>query len=358
MTNFIKLIIFLLFTLAYQSMLVAQGMGPANVNVAIAEVRSLSPYAWVSGTIVSRNNSRLAPEVSGRLIELANLGLKVKKGDIIAMIDDRSLQNTKRELTAALASAKTNHKYLSSEVARIQSLANKNLSSQNDLDRSVLNRDIAFGELSEAQARLSQVNQNIDDASLKAPFDGLVTHRLSNIGEYVNSGTAIINLVETAQLEVSAFAPLPTYQYLKEASVLAIESPLGTGNARIKALIPVADSRSHLMEIRLDMTDFDWPVGLTLKVAVTNGKQQDVLAVPRDALVLRREGVSIFKVAADNTAQQVRVTLGIGAGELVQIIGDLEAGDRVIIRGAERLNDGQAVKVNPSNDKLISGATK
>jgi RND family efflux transporter MFP subunit len=336
----------------------AQQMRAANVNVASAEFKALSPYAWVSGTVVSRNNSNLASEVSGRLIKLANLGSRVSKGDVIATIDDRNLQNRKQELNAALISTKANYRFLSAEVERIRALTKKNLLSKTDLDRAISNRDIAFGALSEAQARLIQVEQDIEYTLVRAPFDGLVTKRLSNIGEYIDGGTAIIHLVETAELEASVFAPLSTYQYLQKIETLAIKSEMGSGLARIKSLIPVADRRSHLMEIRLDMTDYGWPIGLPLKVAVINGEQQDVLAAPRDALVLRKDGISIFKVTADNTAQEVNVTVGIGAGDMVQIKGDVKAGEQLVIRGAERLNDGQPLQIKASNDKLISGIKK
>ena len=107
------------------------------------------------------------------------------------------------------------------------------------------------------------------------------------------------------------------------------------------------------MEVRLDMSDFDWPVGLNIKVAVANGKARRVLSVPRDALVLRREGASVFIVDSKNTAQQVTVQVGMGEGGLVEIIGKVKAGDKVIIRGAERLQPGQAVSIKDNNQQLI-----
>jgi multidrug efflux pump subunit AcrA (membrane-fusion protein) len=71
-----------------------------------------------------------------------------------------------------------------------------------------------------------------------------------------------------------------------------------------------------------------------------------VLAVPRDALILRREGASVFTVASDMTVEQVRVITGLGDGNYIEIIGDLTAGDRVVTRGGERLNSGMKVSSN------------
>lgn len=332
-----------------------QGFPAPSVNVVTAEMKKLSPVAWVSGTVVSRNNSQLAAEVSGRLVGLAELGAEVKKDEVIAQIDDKTIKIQLRENKASVENAQSRLDFLESEVKRKKTLARRNLSAITDLDETISQRDVAKGDLAAAQARVEQTLQNLEYSQLKAPFDGLVAERLSNQGEYVNSGTAIIRLVETANLEASVFAPLTAYRYLKQSDSLAVESPLGNGMAPIKTLVPVADSRSHLMEVRLDMSKFDWPVGLDIKVAVANGEAKEVLAVPRDALVLRREGTSVFRINQENSAEQVQVEVGLGAGEYVAITGDVNVGDKIVVRGAERLRPGQAVQIKSSNQTLISG---
>jgi len=333
----------------------AQGFPAPSVNVTSAEIKSLAPVAWVSGTVVSRNNSQLAVEVSGRLVELAELGTRVKKGDVIAKIDDSVLLLKQQEESASVESETSRLKFLESEVKRKTSLAKRNLSAKTDLDQTISDRDVAKGNLSAAKARLAKTQQDLTFSQLKAPFDGLVAERLSNIGEYVNNGTAIVRLVETAHLEASVFVPLTAYRFLTQAKSLAVESPLGNGLAPIQNLVPVAESRSHLMLVRLDMSSFDWPVGLTIKVAVANGNSQEVLAVPRDALILRREGVSVFRINGENKAEQIPVKVGIGAGEYVEVISELKAGDQVVIRGGENLRPDQVVQIKTNNQNLISG---
>lgn len=333
----------------------AQQMPPAFVNVVKAQIKPLAPVAWVSGTLVSSNDSHLAAEVPGRIVRLAELGTQVKKGDLLAQIDDSSLQIQRQEDMANLAKARSRLAFLASEVKRKSSLAKRNLSAKTDLDETISLRDAAQADLSVAQARLAKTEQDLSFARLKAPFDGLVTERLSNHGEYIKSGTAIIHLVETSNLQASVFVPLTAYQFLKQTPSLQVESPLGKGIAKIVSLIPVADSRSHLMQVRLDMSGFDWPVGLDLRVAIASGESKPVLAVPRDALVLRRQGVSIFRVNEQSAAEQVAVKVGIGAGQWVEVSGKLKAGERIIVRGAERLQPGQKVQVKPDNTQLISG---
>ncbi|WDE12882.1 efflux RND transporter periplasmic adaptor subunit [Thalassomonas haliotis] len=334
---------------------IAQGFPPASVNVVPAKITPLSPVSWVSGTLVSPNNSQIAAEVSGRLVTLLHPGTRVRKGDILATVDDSQLLIQQQQDLAAIENAKAKLIFLQSEVERKKTLAKINLSAITDLDENISQRDIARGELTIAETKLARTRQNLAFTRLKAPFNGLVVERLSNQGEYVKDGTAIIRVVETENIEASVFAPLTAYRYLQKAKNLAVESPLGKGLAKIKSLIPVADQRSHLMEVRLDMSGFDWPIGLDIKVAIAYGESKTVLAVPRDALVLRREGASIFRINGENLAEQIPIKVGIGAGNMVQVIGDVREGDNIVIRGAERLNPGQAVKINKNNQELISG---
>lgn len=345
---------------AFSSVLMAfnafsQQGNAANVNVSTIKNTLLAPVAWVSGSIVSRNNSQIAADVSGRLVELVELGAKVNKGDVIAQIDDASIKIKLREEQANVANNTAKLTFEKSEVARKKTLVNKNLIAKKELDETIANFNMAKANLSASQARLDQVKQNLTYTQLKAPFSGIVVQRLSNQGEYVNNGNAIIRLVETANVESSLFAPLTAYQFLSKSESLKVKSPLGEGQAKIKAIIPVADAQSHLMEVRLDMSTFDWPIGLSIKAAVATGEQKSVLAAPRDALVLRRNEMSIFIVDDSNTAKKIPVSVGVTEGELVEIIGDVKAGDKVVIRGAERLQPGQAVAIKSSNSNLVSG---
>ena len=73
--------------------------------------------------------------------------------------------------------------------------------------------------------------------------------------------------------------------------------------------------------------------------------KESTLAVPRDALVLRRDSTTVYRISADNTAERIAVETGISSGGWVAVSGDLREGDKVIIRGAERLRPGQPVTI-------------
>lgn len=358
-----KLLCLQLFVLALaQQAVFAKESPPAKVNVDSAKMTRLSPVVSVSGTVVSQNNSKIAAEISGRLTSLSAIGARVAQGDVLARIDDKQLKIQLREAQANVLNSQAHLRFLEAEVIRKIQLVKQKLSPETELDKTLSERDIAQGDVAVAQAKLDKIEQNLAYTKLKAPFAGIVTQRIANLGEYVESGSAIVRLVEIANSEASVFVPIVAFQFLKEAKQLLVESPLGSGYAMIKAIVPVANARSHLMEVRLDMSAFDWPIGLNFKAQVANGPSEMLLAVPRDALVLRRDGASVFRVNKSDqgaTAEKISVVIGAGMGGLVAVNStdfnkSIEAGDLIIIRGAERLRDGQSVVIKNNNHELIS----
>lgn len=332
----------------------AQQMPPANVNVVEAKTITLTPTSSVSGTIISQNNSKIAAEISGRLVSLSPLGAQVNKGDVIAKIDDRRLKIQQQEDQANVINAQTRLRFLETETTRKTALVKQKLTPATELDKIISDRDVAKGDVITAQAVLAKTEQDLAFTKLKAPFTGIVAQRIANLGEFVNNGSAIIRLVETANIEAAIFAPLTSYQFLKDSKTLAVESPLGTGFAPIKTLVPIANTRSHLMEVRLDMSGFDWPIGLNIKAKVASGKSKEALVVPRDALILRRNDTSIFRINANNIAEKVSVVVGMGVDDVVEVVGFVKAGDKIVVRGAERLRAGQNVQIKTNNKSLVS----
>jgi RND family efflux transporter MFP subunit len=113
----------------------------------------------------------------------------------------------------------------------------------------------------------------------------------------------------------------------------------------VRAVIPVGDERSRMVELRIALTDRSWRVGAPVRVEIAPRHLKAVVTVPRDAVILRQGASYVMRVKSDNTAERVAVNIGPGHANQVQIDGTLQAGDRIVVRGAERLQPGQTVKV-------------
>jgi RND family efflux transporter MFP subunit len=330
------------------ALLAQDQMPPAVVRVDLAVRQPLAAISQVAGTVTSRNDARLSAEVEGRLINVVDVGTRVTRGDALAKIEDIVFRLRQEELQAEISRAQARLKFLESEEKRFTRLAESNLAAATKLDLTRSDRDVARGDLRVARSRLAQNNDLLSRTTIAAPFDGIVVERLMTPGERVSEGSDVVRLVDQGHLEVIARAPLEYYPYVSEGMELDIRAGTFLTTGMVRTVVAVGDERTHQFEIRLDLADARLPVGQTVRVAVPVSEVKEVLTVPRDALVLRPEGITVFVVDSNNIAQQINVTTGMGAGDKIEVFGAVSAGDRVIIRGNERLESGQSVNVKES----------
>jgi RND family efflux transporter MFP subunit len=346
MNKFVGLITLLASGLILQSAASAQGGArAANVRVALASIRSIAPDTIVPGTVVSRSDARLAAEVTGRLIEVAEVGAFANSGDVVARIEDTIIMLRKEELEAEVQRAEARLKYLESEESRYVKLAESNLAAATKLEETRSDRDVSRGDLEVAKSRLAQAEDQLSRTAIRAPFNGIVVERLLMPGERVDIGENVVRMVNQQYLEVIARAPLEYYSFVKPGQELAIRTGNVLASGTVRSVVAVGSENTHLFELRLDIEGNSFPVGQTLRISVPTSNVREALVVPRDALVLRLGGISVFVVDSDQKAKQVMVTTGIGSGDQVEVIGDLSDGDMVIIRGNERLRSGQSVSI-------------
>jgi len=324
---------------------VAQMGGPALVKVSVASVKDMASEILVPGTVVSRNDARLSAEVDGRLTSVADVGTVFASGEVVAEIESTALRLQMAELEAEVTRAEARLRFLDSEEKRFEKLAQSNLAAITQLEQTQSDRDVARGDLEVAKARLEQTADRLARTRIRAPFDGVVVERLMTTGERAVEGSNVVRLVDQQNLEVVARAPLEYFAFVRPGQSLSIRAGGDPAQAEVRTVVAVGDENTHQFELRLDLVDAHFPVGQTLRVAVPTSDKREVLTVPRDALVLRPEGHSVFVVDANNQAQQVTVTVGTGQGDDIEVLGGLSAGDRVVIRGNERLQPGQAVTI-------------
>ena len=330
----------------------AQGWDEApDVITAQASMEMLSPTVEVPGTVVSRYDSRLASELAAKLVWIAEVGTEVKEGETVARMEDFTFKIREMEAQALVDREQARVTFLESDLKRLEELSERNLSAKSQYDQTVSDLAVARSDkrIAEAQLGYAQIAMHITE--IRAPFDGVVTERLRNLGERLNVADEILRLVDPNSLEVVARAPLSTVNFIEKGRALSIGNDYRSGDAAIRTIVPFGNPQSHMFEVRLDADPGLWTVGESVRLTMPTAAAKEVLAIPRDALVLRREGASVFKVTDESTVVQVKVVVGLGAGMLIEVFGDLVAGDEVVVRGAEGLSDGMSVAVK---NKLLS----
>ena len=200
--------------------------------------------------------------------------------------------------------------------------------------------------------------------TIRAPFDGFVVNKLTDVGAWVQPGAPI---AEVVQLDVLDFIFNVPQEYLSkiqssfsddtpdlevQVSIDGIEKPFA---GTVSAIIPQADLRSRMLPIRARLQNVQLagqPLlkpGLIGRASMRIGNQREMLLVSKDALVLGGVEPVVYKIvktANETTTKPVPVTTGVSSGSWIEVSGDLSENDQVVVQGNERLRPGQSVSIS------------
>ena len=324
---------------------------PAPVVLVEAELRQLTPIIQVSGTVISRNDARLAAQVEGRVTWMSEIGTHLEAGELAAQLDDVIIRDDLVGAEAGIVREQADVTFYKAEVKRLSQLAKDSHAAQSRLDQAQRDLSVARSALSAARARGEQTQEKLQRTGIRVPFAGVVSARFIEVGEWAEPGTDIVRLVDTAALEVRAWVPLTALPYIHPEAELELTVKGRVTHAKVRALVPVGDEQSRLYEMRLSLDDSAWSAGQGVRIAVPTAEPQSAVVIPRDALVLRIDGTSVFRILEDNTAERITVIPGTADGDWIAVSGGIEPGDRVVVRGGERLSAGDSVSVTGLDSK-------
>jgi len=320
----------------------------APVRVEAAQRDTFSATLWVSGTVISQNDARIAAETDGRITWVADVGSRIEQGQAIARIDAEDLRLNLSDSEAQLASLKAQLKYRDSSMQRFQKLADSNNAAATQLDEAQSQLDMTRQEIKRAEVAIEQIKRRIKQTEVLAPFPGIVVERVVQVGEFVSRGAQVARLVDTEHREIRAQAPLSVAGWIREGMQVSVEHNKTESLSPVSYVIPVGEERSRMFEVRIAANDPAWIIGSPVRVALPNSEPRELVAIPRDGLVMRGNNIYVMRVNSDNTVEKIEVETGIGLGGFVEIIGKVDQGDRIITRGGERVQPGQAVTIADS----------
>jgi len=266
-------------------------------------------------------------------------------------MDAALLQQQMLEQQAIVQREQARLDFLVQEVERLKSLVQRRNVSESQLDQTISDRAVARGDLAVAQAKLQYVEEQLRRTQLLAPYAGVVTERLLNAGEWAASGDSIMRLVDIETPEIRIQVPGYVLPYLASGQTLKVSGGNQTATATVQTIVNVGDRQSRMYELRLQMPSYPWPIGFALRVAVPTAEPKQVITVPRDALVLRRDGNAVYRINGESMAERIAVVTGVASGDYIEVLGELHAGERVVTNGGERLRPGQPVSIiNPQGN--------
>jgi HlyD family secretion protein len=390
-----------------------RGPMPLNVDVANAQRRDIATYITLDGQIAPLEQSTLAFQQSGPIVAMyANVGDRVRAGQVLAKIDDSTLraelaqaeaqanqqsasaqgaqaglpvqlqQNSAALQTAraALANAKLVYDqdtqlykqgYVSQ--AALESARAAYVQAQNNYNNariglrnnvvSVQNVKSSVAAAQAARAAANTYRTEIGQTTLYAPFDGVITSRLMDPGSYASPSAPVFTLSRVSDVWVNINVPDEDLAYVHPGSPASFTSsslPGKTFRAKISTVnaVPTQGTLSYLARIRMTNPDALLRGGMLVTATLVRERATNAIVVPRTAIAETANGNAVYIVGPDSKAKEVPVRVGIQTDTLSQIISpQVQPGTKVITTRPDALKDGSLVAVNGATPGQGGGGT-
>jgi RND family efflux transporter MFP subunit len=287
-----------------------------------------------------------------------DIGSRVKEGDVLAEIDTPQIDQQLNQAKATLKQAQAALDLSRVTYQRDQDLLQRKVIAQQDFDTATSDLGVKQSTVNADEAAVLSLQALEDFKLVKAPFDGIVTARNTDIGALINSGSgnALFVVAQVKPLRVYVSVPESMAQDVTvgaDAELTFNEFPGRTFSGKIVRTAGAIDpnSRTLLTEVNVANDDGELFPGAYTQVHLITGGQNRSLLVPANTLLFRSEGTTVGIVNQDNTVELKKIKIGRDLGTQLEITQGLNPDDRVILNPSDSLASGQRVKVRPSPDQ-------
>lgn len=342
--------------LALAALLAGLAPGPAaaqgrtiRVTTAVAQTTAVEQTEWAVGVIESRLSAQVAAEVSGTVVRvLADEGQGVAAGQVLAEIETRQyrLSQDADEAEVGRLSALLRNKQL--ELDRARKLVAERLIAAEQVDGIEAELDALTQQLEGARAQVAESGRRLGKTRVSAPVRAEVAERHVDVGDYVQAGTVVFDIVDVEHLRVRL--PFPEYRAPELAVGQKVRlSSAAAGSQAVDSAItevrPSVNPANRSLTVIVDFTNpGSWRPGASVRAEVVLAVRPDAVTVPQVAVVRRPAGDVVY-VIRDRKAEERPVKRGLRSGDRVEILEGLRAGEVVAVDGAGFLTQGVGVEV-------------
>lgn len=306
-----------------------------NVRTLTVTRTSLPEYVTLSGALSPIRGADISTEEAGVVREVPNdRGQRVARGDLLVMLD-RELLEADRNAAAAAR-----------DLAEYNESRSRKLFEANQLSRQEMLRIESVA--AEARARADVARLRWERAGVSAPFDGLVAERYVEIGELVSAGTRVARVVDPYTLEVRGAVSEREAAWIRPGAQAAVTvdgvDDVLPGRVHWISVEAAVSTGKFRVEVRVDNPDLELRPGVVARAEILKRVHEDVVVVPRDALLMQTDGPVAFVVRAGRAVRRL-LKLGADQGLMVAVQSGLNDGEQLIVRGQRQLHDGSLVAV-------------
>ncbi len=361
--SFVLLFCFLV--LATPDAMAQDGPPPTPVMGDPVVLETVQSKRRVTGEIQPRRIALVASQEDGLVIELPfDEGEVVKRGEVLARLDANllalELEDLQSQQDGAAAAVDVRRAELSQYVSDLTSVEHLHqrdaakpkelLDAQTDVLAAKAQLLVAERVHSSIGIRIKRLQQRLDNKTIVAPFDGMLTRKQTEVGQWVNEGGAIVEFIEVGRVDAVFDVPETYINQIERGQVVLVTLPAFVKpiEGKIRAIIPMGDPRAHTYPVKVEMDDLDGKIkpGMTADVWAATGSAGEAMTIRKDAVLRNEAGPYIF-IAQNGVAAivSVQVRYSVGPNRVVVSAGRLQPGDMVLYEGNERLYPTARVQV-------------
>ncbi len=326
------------------------GPPPALVQVSTVVERIVVTRVTLVGSAEPWSETIVAAEEAGLVRKmLVDEGDKVKQNQTLCVQDASQLRLKIEAARAIVAEAAANQTRAEREWDRLKQLYSIKSVSKKAYEDAQFEAEAAVKRVARLQVELYTLLDQVKKKVVYAPVSGSVVERHTLVGQWLSKGDPVVTLTVLNPIRVMVPVPERYVSRIKngDSSKVTFDAlPDRVFKGVIDAIIPRADGAARTFPVRIEVPNPRGSIkgGMLGRATLAVGNPHKAILIPKDALVLGGAGKSVY-VINDQTAHLVQVKTGPAHGSLIEVKGNLKAGQRVAVRGNERLRPGQRVKV-------------
>ena len=320
-----------------------------TVTVTTPQTASLVQKISANGSLAAWQEAIIGAEANGLKINevRVNVGDRVQRGDVLAVLQSDTLRAELAQAEAALAEAAASAQEAKAQSDRARSLQQQGFFSNAQLSQTLAADASAQARVQSARALVQLQTVRLSQTQVRAPDAGVISARQATVGSVVGSGTELFRLIRQGRIEWRAevtAAEIGRIQVGEPVQVKAASGQLLQGKVRMVAPSVDAQTRNAMVYVDLPAATGSARAGMYAQGEIALGQSQ-ALTVPQSAVVVRDGFSYVYTVGPDQKVSQLKVQTGRQSGDRVEVTRGLKADARVVASGGAFLNHGDTVRV-------------
>ena len=324
-----------------------QGMPPAQVVVAEITSGMVAPENEFIGTVKYQELSDIAPEVNG-IVEKVNFddGDRVKKGDVLVKLNSELLEKTLASTVASYEQALSELELAKKELDRAEHLYKEQLISSQGYDETEFKVKGVEKRAAALKADMERYELELQKKSIRAPYDGIVVRNHVDRGEWLSSDAEAMTIAKDDYIVPVVNVPERVIKFIKKGLIVDVEIGGNNLKGKVVSIIPRGDLSTRTFPVKVGVKNtLSMMEGMEAKIVLPVGEKKKAFLVPRDA-VITVFGSTVVYTVNNSKATMLPVDIVGYDGMTAGIQGQgLEEGMKVVVKGNERLREGQPVMI-------------